>query len=227
MHKILFIGAHPDDVELGCGGTIYKYSKLGASIKVLVLAEGSSSRFSEDTDFSIVEQEINKRQHSCKVSLQNLGVNEVEFHNLPCGRLDSVSILDINKIIENTISNFQPDTVFTHSDKDTNLDHRIVFSSTKIATRPSAFPFIRRVCSYEVLSSTECAFNSTFQPNMFISLDKEDVDSKIRSLQQYETEMRDFPHPRSIEGVRVLANYRGMQVFKRCAEAFEVLRSVS
>src|SRR5210317_770395 len=226
--RIMFIGAHPDDVELGCGGTIYKYHQMGLNIHVVIIAEGSSSRYINlEKNKHLVEQDIVSRENNCKLSLQNLGVNSFKFYNLPCSKLDTIPLLDINKIIENEIKHFGPDTIFTHSNVDTNRDHTIIFESTKIATRPSASPGIKKVYCYEVLSSTECSFENAFRPNHFESLTEEHVENKIKSLRFYESEMREFPKSRSFEGIRVNAKFRGMQISKKYAEAFELLRSFS
>ena len=228
MSKALFIGAHPDDVELGCGGTIDKYCKNGFDTRVVVLAEGSSSRHDfYNQNQNLIEQEIKRRKTSCMLSLENLGVNSFVFYDLPCAKLDTIPLLRINKLIENEIKSFNPEIVFTHSLVDTNKDHRIIFESTKIATRPSAFPKIKKIYCYEVLSSTECSFTNVFKPNHFESLTREQLNNKIKSLSFYESEMRDFPNSRSFEGVEILAKFRGMQINKKYAESFEILRSYS
>ena len=169
MSKVLFIGAHPDDIELGCGGTIYRYCEMGYQIRAIVIAEGSSSRYDNHHKYAdIIKSDIKSRQENSVQSLENLGVNSYEFYNLPCSRLDSFSMLKINKIIESEIGHFNPDVVFTHSHVDTNKDHRIVFESTKVATRPAAFPKVNHVYCYEVLSSTECSYEQVFKPKYFI-----------------------------------------------------------
>jgi|MDSZ01.3.fsa_nt_gb LmbE family N-acetylglucosaminyl deacetylase len=227
MSRILFIGAHPDDVELGCGGTISKFSDLGYNISVLIIAEGTSGRFDEkDKDTKKVATHIQNRKQNCTNSLKILGVNNIKFCDLPCGNLNIVPLLKINKLIEDEIRSFKPEIIFTHSSVDTNKDHRIVFESTKIATRPSAFSFVKKVFSYEVLSSTECSFLEVFSPKHFIVLSKEHLERKNKALACYNTEIKEFPHPRSLKGVEVLAKFRGMQINKEYAESFEILRSI-
>jgi len=226
MNRVLFIGAHPDDIELGCAGTIYKYSNMGWTIGALILAEGSSSRYDDPiTSRQLIDKDKKDRKESCKRSLTNLGVSSFKFHDLPCSKLDTVPMLTINKMIEAEIREFNPEVVFTHSQVDTNKDHKLVFESTKIATRPSAFPQIRSIYCYEVLSSTECSYSDVFKPNYFVSLSREHLEKKIESLKFYETEMKKFPNSRSAEGVEVLAKFRGIQINKNYAESFETLRS--
>ena len=90
-----------------------KYSKQN-SIRVAFIAEGSSCRFDDNSD-EIIKEEIDKRNQFGLNALKVLGVKNVEFYNHKCGNLDQVSILKINKIIENEINNFKPNVLFTHS----------------------------------------------------------------------------------------------------------------
>lgn len=227
LSRILFIGAHPDDIELGCAGTIYRYCKEKFVVMALIIAEGSSSRFDDmEKSSNEILEAIEERKESCTKALNILGVSKIKFYDLPCSKLDTVPILKINKIIENEIRNFRPDTVFTHSMVDTNKDHRIIFESTKIATRPQAFPLIKNVYCYEVLSSTDNSYSDVFKPNYFVSLSDEEMYKKIQSLSCYKSEMRLFPNSRSLDGITVLAKFRGMQINRKYAESFETLRSV-
>jgi LmbE family N-acetylglucosaminyl deacetylase len=227
LNRILIISAHPDDDILGCGGLLSKIRDAEKSVKVVFLAEGSSCRFpSNEISSNIVSSEIYNRNRCGKKALQYLGVNEFEFYNFPCGRLDTLPIIDINKIIEQEITKFRPDTVFTHSMLDANNDHKIVNKATLMATRPLPNSGINNVYSYEVLSSSEWNFGGgQFEPNLFVELNEKQVSEKIHALKIYASEMRDYPFPRSGEGVRINCQYRGMQVGVKYAEAFRVLRS--
>ena len=135
--RILVFAAHPDDDILGCGGMIAKRVEGGNTVRVEFIAEGTSCRFNDPND-PLVENQVNERILSGKNSLKSLGVQNYNFNNLPCGRLDQVPQIEINKIMEAAIFDFEPDVIFTHSDKDTNTDHRIVNSCTLVATRSSA-----------------------------------------------------------------------------------------
>ena len=170
MNKILIIAAHPDDDILGCGGLMSKYRNQ-IEFKVIFIAEGSSCRFDKKDIVAENTQKIIKNRNSCGViALKSLGVKNYHFYNFPCGRLDQVPIIEINKIIENEINKFKPDTVFTHSSDDTNNDHIIVHRATQMATRPGARTFVEKLYTYEILSSTEWRFTKTFSPNYFESL---------------------------------------------------------
>ena len=78
---------------------------------------------------------------------------------MPCGRLDTHPIIEINKILEEEINKYKPNIIFTHSENDTNNDHRVIYKSTMMATRPGIFKSLELVMSYEVLSSSEWNFS--------------------------------------------------------------------
>jgi LmbE family N-acetylglucosaminyl deacetylase len=223
MKRALIIAAHPDDEILGCGGLISKYQPRGVEFKIVFIGEGSSCRFQEPSCEACIA-DIGQRNASAVKALNLLKVEDVEFNNLPCGRLDQVPIISINKIIERAIFDFSPDTVFTHSIYDANSDHKIVFNSTIMATRPGAKNHVSSLLSYEVLSSSEWTFINTFIPNYFEELSESELSLKWQALALYESEVKSYPFPRSIEGVRALAMTRGMQAGFKYAEAFHLIR---
>ena len=223
MKKILIVAAHPDDEILGCGGLISKYQSKGVIFKILFIGEGSSCRFA-DVDDEAVKSTIANRNFQALKALKYLKITDVEFSNLACGRFDQIPIIEINKIIEKNINDFAPDTVLTHSPSDVNNDHKIVCNSTLMATRPGAQNHVKKLMSFEVLSSSEWSFIDTFKPNYFEELDDYHVESKCHALSIYESEVKDYPFPRSNEGIRALAMMRGMQSGFKYAEAFNLIR---
>lgn len=220
--KALIIASHPDDDILGCGGLISKF-KEHVEFKVIFIAEGSTCRF-DDCDDPEAKKEVSKRNGFAISALNFLGVSNYFFYNLPCGKLDQIPQLTINKIIEKEIKDFKPDAVFTHSNSDSNKDHHKVYDSTIIATRPGCG--VDFVFSYEVLSSTEWGFGKTFSPNVFFSLNKNNLKDKWKALQFYESEIKEYPYPRSEEGINTLAKYRGLQSGNAYAEAFTLVRGI-
>jgi LmbE family N-acetylglucosaminyl deacetylase len=223
IKKLLVIAAHPDDELLGCGGSIAKYINNGVLVKVLLLGEGSTARY-DDPSCKEAKAAITLRNSRAVKALGVIGVTDFEFYNLPCGRFDQIPIIEINKIIESVIRQFNPDTVFTHSEGDSNNDHKIVYRASIVATRPCGENIVNRLFCYEVLSSSEWSYTSAFLPNYFISLKESQLRAKWSALECYETEMREFPFPRSWEGVKNLAVKRGMQAGIEFAEAFQLVR---
>lgn len=223
MKRILIIAAHPDDEILGCGGLISKYQSRGVIFKIVFIGEGSTCRFA-DPSCEDGLMAIEQRNSSAINALGFLKIHDIEFNNLPCGRLDQTPVIVINKIIEKVINDFMPDTVLTHSPCDANNDHKIVFNSTIMATRPGAQHQVLRLMSYEVLSSSEWAYVDAFIPNYFEEISEHDLQSKWQALSLYESEVRSYPFPRSSDGIRALAMMRGMQSGSKLAEAFQLIR---
>lgn len=227
MKKILIFAAHPDDDILGCGGLISKYSN-SSEIRVVFIGEGSSCRFSKNKlDSKIVKDEIKQRNQSGIKALNHLGVNNFHFHNLPCGRFDEIPLIEINQILESEIIKFKPDSIFTHSKNDANNDHKIIYKSSIIATRPGSKFLVKNLFTYEILSSSEWNFGDSFLPNYFVELSEFDIRKKIDSMMEYKTEILQYPYPRSEEGIITLAKLRGMQSFCQYAEAFKSIRIIN
>lgn len=222
MKRSLLVCAHPDDEVLGCGGMVAKYSDR-VEYHVLVIAEGSSCRFDSAMDENVIEA-VELRESALKDAMNLLGVNNVCIHRLHCGRLDTYPIIELNKLIEAQIRKVNPVEVFTHSQQDVNNDHRIVARAVEMACRPAAFPNIEALYSFEILSSSECSFETPFTPNVFVRLDEAHVELKWRALGCYDTEVSSFPYPRSRESIFSLANYRGVQSASAYAEAYRLIR---
>ena len=220
--KVLIIAAHPDDEILGCGGLIAKFHKT-MSFRVVFVAEGSSCRFSANASNEIKEA-IENRENSAKSALQKYSPESISFENNQCGKLDVLPIIEINKIIEKHIMEFKPETLISHSNTDANSDHRRIAESVIMATRPGALNNVKTLISMEIPSSTEWNFNSVFKPNLFISLNEEQILEKIEALKKYNSEIKPFPFPRSPEGVNTFGMYRGLQSGNSLAEAFRIIR---
>ncbi|AOP33688.1 hypothetical protein A0128_07430 [Leptospira tipperaryensis] len=224
MKRILVIAAHPDDDVLGCGAFIYKH-RDNFEFRIIFIGEGSTCRFDLDKISSAEAlKQIEIRTSSAKKSLQVLGVKNYKFYDLPCGRLDQVPIIDINKIIENEIRIFRPETVLTHSETDVNNDHRIVYRSLAMAARPVWPDCDVNIVSFEVLSTTEWNLTDPFVPNLFEEISEECLRKKWEALECYYTEIKEFPYPRSFVGLETLAKYRGMQSGLKLAEAYRIIR---
>jgi len=220
--KVLILAAHPDDEILGCGGLIAKYHK-NIKFRVVFIAEGSSCRFAP-TAINEIKAAINERENSARNALKKFSPESITFENHECGKLDSIPIIDINKIIERHIKEFNPDTVISHSHTDANSDHRRIAESVIMATRPGALNTVKTVISMEIPSSTEWNFNSVFEPNLFLSINDNQLNEKIEALEKYNSEIKAFPFPRSAEGIKTFARYRGLQSGNSLAEAFRIIR---
>lgn len=222
----LVIAAHPDDEVLGCGGTIARQAQEDKDVFIAILGEGITSRYQnrDSADITLLKTLHNHSQQVANL----LGAKDLFMYDLPDNRFDSVPMLDVVKIIEELIEKLRPDTVYTQHGGDLNIDHTVVYRATLTATRPMSGHPVKHVYSYEVASSTEWSFQKfspLFSPNTFVDIE-ETLPLKIEAMRMYESEARLFPHPRSAQALKAIAERWGSVVGLKAAEAFEVVRSI-
>ena len=226
MKRILVIAAHPDDEVLGMGGTIAKYAARGDEIAVLIVTDGSTSQYRND---SKLKEIIRTKKVETEKCADVLGVKHIFYGELPDMKLDVTPHIDINRVIENTIDDFRPTMVFTHFSGDVNMDHRRVYESTLVACRPVTEQCVKQLFMYSVPSSTEWNAQTTtnvFFPNWYEDINGEYAEKKYKAMECYKTELREYPHPRSIQYLRTADAAEGNRVGLFAAESFILLRSI-
>lgn len=225
--NILVIAAHPDDEILGCGGTAARFAMEGNAVYTLILGEGITSR-GEKRNRRQNKKEIKKLKNHIVAANNIIGTKDTFAWNFPDNRFDTVALLDIVKIIEKIKRSINPHIVFTHHHGDLNIDHQITFKAVMAAFRPIKGETVREIYSFEVPSSTEwnAPLSATyFMPNCFVDI-TETLKLKIKALKEYKSEIRKFPHPRSAEAIKTIAERWGIQVGLKAAEAFEAVRII-
>ena len=220
--KVLVVAAHPDDEVLGCGGTIARLIKEGFEVYTLILGEGITSR-DNMRDRKRREEEITELKGEAKEANKILGVKEVFFYDFPDNRFDTVPFLDIVKVVEKVKNSINPEIIFTHYERDLNVDHQITYRAVITATRPLKEESVKEIYSFEIPSSTEWRYPLNFSPDVFFDISTT-IDIKIKALEKYKTELKKYPHPRSLEGVKLIAKNWGIKVGLEYAEAFKVVR---
>lgn len=115
--------------------------------------------------------------------------------------------------------------VFTHYEKDLNIDHQITYKAVLTASRPLPDEIIKEIYSFEVLSSTEWNYPLSFSPDVFFDV-SETIDLKLKAMAEYKSELRDYPHPRSLEGIKQNAQLWGIKSGLKYAEAFKLVRKI-
>lgn len=218
--RVLVVAAHMDDEVLGVGGTIAKHAAAGDHVTVCIV---SNRAYEHRYDPQLVREEQAASRRAAKI----LGCREVRFLNLQDERLDG-RLIDLVTPLETCLRAVKPAVVYTNHRGDNNQDHRTVFQATMVACRTIAKPKVSRVLCYEVLSSTEQAPpfpDFAFQPNFYVDMSSF-LARKRRAMGAYRRELRRFPHPRSLQGIDVLARKRGMEIGFRAAEAFVVVRDM-
>ncbi len=226
MERILVIAAHPDDEVLGMGGTIAKYSARGDDVAILIITDGSTSQYRGNPNLQSI---INDKRIETSNCATVLGVKHIFYGELPDMKLDVTPHIEINKVIENVIITFQPTMVFTHFIGDVNKDHRQVYESTLVACRPVAEQCVKKLFLYSVPSSTEWNVQpatNIFLPNWYEDISGEYAEAKYRAMECYRTELREYPHPRSIQYLRTADTAEGNRVGLLAAESFILLRAI-
>lgn len=227
MNKVIAVVAHPDDEIIGVGGTLAKHVKNGDAVAVLILGDGKTSR--KDT-YAKPSSELKASVHAeTEEALKIIGVTTFWHADLPDNRFDSLDLLDVVKLVSKYIGEWQPRIVYTHHHGDLNIDHRIAFEATITAVRPIEAPCVREVYLFETLSSTEMAGplpQRFFIPNTFVDI-TEELDTKLLAMSKYVSEVREFPHPRSIDTIKMNARVWGSKNNIQAAEAFFCFRKIS
>ena len=222
--RVLVVAAHPDDEILGCGGTMALHSQRGDEVYVLILGEGVTSR-DEKRDRERREKEIAELKHQVEAANKIVGTKKTFLFDFPDNRFDSVPLLDIIKVVERIKKELEPDIIYTHHHGDLNIDHRITYQAVITVTRPLPDETVKEIYAFEVLSSSEWGYPISFSPDVFFDISGT-IDLKIKAMSEYKTELRDYPHPRSLEGVKLNAEHWGMNTGLKYAEAFKVVRMV-
>jgi LmbE family N-acetylglucosaminyl deacetylase len=224
--KVLVVAAHPDDEVLGCGGTIAWHTDQGHEVSIHLMAEGATSR-TDVPDRTAMAADLEGLRHSARKAATLLGAS-ISFDSYPDNRMDSMDLLDVVKSVEKVIVETGPDRIYTHHAGDVNVDHRIVHQAVVTACRPTPGQSVRSMLFFETPSSTEwqpAASASIFTPNWFVPI-ASTIERKCEALQAYASEMREFPHPRSLAAIKHLACWRGATAGVTAAEAFMLGRMV-
>lgn len=226
MERVLVIAAHPDDEVLGMGATIAKYSSQGAEVALLIVTDGSTAQYSKSDDLQGI---ILTKKEETKKCADVLGIKSIYYGELPDMRLDVTPHIEVNAVIEHVISDFKPSVVYTHFSGDVNRDHRCVYESTLVACRPVEGQCVKKVFAYSVPSSTEWNAqikDAIFTPNWYEDI-SEYREAKYQAFSCYVTELRPFPHPRSVEYLKAVDSAEGLKVGVAAAESFILLRSIT
>jgi LmbE family N-acetylglucosaminyl deacetylase len=146
--------------------------------------------------------------------------------DLPDMRLDTLAHAELNAVVEQHVREVTPELVYTPH-PDVNADHRALFDSVAVATRPTPGQAVRRVLTYAPTSSTEWtpAATNWFVPNWFVDVTST-LERKLEAFACFETERRDYPHPRSERALRAHAEFFGATVGCEYAEPFVLIRHV-
>ncbi|MBC6481023.1 MAG: PIG-L family deacetylase [Hormoscilla sp. GM7CHS1pb] len=220
--KVLAISPHPDDETLGCGGTLLRHVAEEDSLFWLVVTETYEPQWSAET-IQVKAAEVMRVASAYKMrQCFKLG--------FPTIRLDTIPLADLIGRIRDVIQEVKPEVVYLVHGGDVNSDHAIVFTATMSVLKTFYMRKwgVRRVLSYETLSSTEAApplSHHLFVPNVYRDITPY-IEQKVEIMGLYESETHSDPWPRGPSAIRALARYRGASIGVDYAEAFMLIREV-
>ena len=199
--NILAVGAHPDDIEIGCGGTLIKYVQRGHSVFLLLITKGEKGG------------DIKTRQAEQLKAAEIVGVKDIYWGDYQDTELQHRG-REIIQTVENHIEIVKPDLIFVNFPEDTHKDHRKVNQSVLSATR-----YVKNVLFYEVPTT------SNFIPHVFVDISKT-LEGKIRALEAHQSQVMktNIEDLSIVEIAQSTAIFRGIQGRVKCAEAFSALR---
>jgi LmbE family N-acetylglucosaminyl deacetylase len=223
-NRILIVAAHPDDEVLGCGGTVARLVREGAQASTLIMGEGITSR-DPARDRNMRKSELNHLKSCVIHANKELGIKNTFIHDLPDNRFDTVPFLDVVKIVESVVNIVNPSIIFTHFPDDLNIDHGITYNAVLTAARPLPGSCVKSIYAFYVPSSTEWKYPLSFSPNVFFDIEPT-LNIKIRAMQRYRNELKKYPHPRSLSGIKVCAQFFGINSGMKYAEPFVCVREL-
>jgi|SRR3990170_1556372 len=212
---VLIVAPHALDEVLGCGGTIALATAAGRKVHILVLCGDGAGH-------------DGKRRAAASGAAELLGSEPPRFAGFPENASDAVPLGKVIEVIERTVSELRPETVYVSHGGNLNVDHQTAFRAAATALRPVPGSPVIEFFAYEIASSTDWAppgFGTPFEPNRFVEIYSV-LERKLAALELYSFDMRSEPHARSIAALANLARLRGASVGVRAAEAFLVLRSL-
>ena len=210
--RVLVIAAHPDDEVLGCGGTVALHALAGDSVTSVIVCEGESLRYGSEG--------VGQREHTNRAAAA-LGVRDGRLIGFPDQRLDTLTLTEIITPLEGVVREIRPTIVYCQYGGDVNRDHQLLFKALLVATRPTETS-IEAVYAFDTASSTEWAHPRTFVPDTWVDITAT-LPQKIAAMACYESELREYPHPRSLAALEHRARAFGNQ---QCLDAAEVFMTV-
>jgi LmbE family N-acetylglucosaminyl deacetylase len=211
--RVLVIAAHPDDEILGCGGTVALHAAGGDRVTSVIACEGESLRYGPGG--------VGQSEHARRAA-ETLGVTDVRSLKFPDQRLETIALTEVITPIERVVRDVSPQIVYCQYGGDINRDHEILFKAILVATRPTERS-IEAVYAFDTPSSTEWAFPRTFDPDTWVDISTT-LEKKVAAMACYESELRPYPHPRSLEALRHRARAWGNQQCLDAAEVFMTIR---
>lgn len=216
IKNALIIAPHPDDESLSSGGTILKLIKNKINVSCLVVS-GHLPPLYTTKQFEITKLESIK-------AFEKYKIKNHKFLEIPATQVKDVDTAVLNKLIHDYIFKVKADLILIPF-PDRHIDHRIIFDSSLVASRPNTKFYPKIILAYETLSETHWnapSIEPNFCPNYFINIDKY-INKKLKILSIYKSQISKN-NSRSLDAIKALAKFRGSQNGCNFAEAFQLIR---
>jgi N-acetylglucosamine malate deacetylase 1 len=222
MNRVIVIAPHADDEILGCGATIAKHIQNGDYVIVIIATNahvGAPQLFSENDIKNVRNEALNA--HTI------LGVNETIFLDFPAPALNSFPEYKISLELSLQFQKYNPSHLYLPHPGDIHQDHKAIYRAGLVAARPQGKLKIRNIYCYETMSETEWTplQEKPFIPNHFVNV-TEVYSKKEIAIRCYKSQLKEYPHPRSLQALEALAKFRGATISVDRAEAFIVERQI-
>lgn len=226
--KILVFGAHPDDAEIACGGTMAKYRKGGHEVSVIHACNGNKGDYltpsDQLADIRCKEAVMAGKVIGASVSCLGFGDAEIFYNEETLG------------VVVDAIRREKPDVIFTHDPEDYHLDHtavsKLVVDGTFLATVPSYRPQSEAISVMPQVYFMETYSGIGFCPGEYVDISQE-IDQKLEMMGCHSSQitwMQEHDHMDIMDFLKVNGKYRGYQCGTAYAECFRryltALRSV-
>jgi LmbE family N-acetylglucosaminyl deacetylase len=221
-NRILVIAPHADDEIIGCGGTIAKAVNEGDEVYIIVVTNanvGAPELFDKEAISNVRGEALDAHSY--------LGVKETIFLDFPAPALNAFPEYKISIELSEIINKIKPNILYLPHPGDLHQDHKAIYRASLVSARPQYGYSILEIYCYETLSETEWApyQEKAFVPNYFNDV-SDFFEQKLKAMQFYKSQIKNFPHTRSLETFEALAKYRGATVGVKRAESFIVERIV-
>jgi LmbE family N-acetylglucosaminyl deacetylase len=222
MERVLVIAPHADDEILGCGASIAKHIEKGDEV-IVVIATNAHVGAPE----FITEEDILNVRREAREAHAFLGTKETIFCDFPAPALNAFPEYKISLAFSEIFETIRPAILYIPHHGDIHQDHKAIHRAALVAARPQGETIISLILSYETLSETEWTpmHERAFIPNYFIDVSAI-FGMKLKAFSFFKSQIKKFPHSRSLEALEALAKYRGATIGVERAEAFVIERQI-
>jgi LmbE family N-acetylglucosaminyl deacetylase len=218
--RVLVLAPHPDDETLGVGGTILRHVADGDEVHLLVMTETYPPLWQAS--------EKARRQDEARAAAKVLGLAGLAFAGFPTMRLNTVPAIEVAGRLIGELRRLNPDVVYAPPVGDVNQDHEATFKAALVACRPLPGCTVRRLLCYEIPPTARFSNPidaARWLPNTYVDITSH-IEQKLAAMECYQSELRQPPHPRSLEGIRLYARERGLTIGLQYAEVFDLIREI-